>query len=223
MSVEFFIGKQLCNFHYKYSKPGFYHLCSDSRLSDWIQDFSPSPSPASGPYYSFSLSLQWAMSKFKLPSHKYTRGLDNQYKLRERSKVWAQKCLNEILPISLGILMILFNFPSWFWLLGMLVRATKNRKDLPGTVKELSFYCIEIGSNQAADGEILIILLFWVTECHILLGIDFWASVKEWLDLQLESFCCATWVMQGLWWTARETGYRASLGFLRFWYYVQFS
>lgn len=42
----------------------------------------------------------------------------------------------------------------------MLGRATKNRKDLPGTAKELNFYCIEGGPNQAADGEILTILLF---------------------------------------------------------------
>lgn len=164
-----------------------------------------------------SLSLQWAMSKFKLPSHRDTRELNNQYKLRERSEVWAQKRLNEILPISLGVLMILFNFPSWFWLLGVLGRATKNRKDLPGTAKELNFYCIERGPNQAADGEILTILLFWVTGCHILLGIDFWAPVTEWLDLQLESLCRATWVMQRSWWTGAETGCRASLEFPRFW------
>lgn len=166
-------------------------------------------------HITLSLSLQWAMSKFKLPSHRDTRELNNQYKLRKRSEVWAQKRLNEILPISLGVLMVLFNFPSWFWLLGVLGRATKNRKDLPGPAKELNFYCIERGPNQAADGEILTILLFWVTECHILLGIDFWVPVTEWLDLQLESLCCATWVMQGLWWTGTETVYRASLEFPR--------
>ena len=41
-----------------------------------------------------------------------------------------------------------------------------------------------------------------MTECHILLGIDFWGSVKEWLNLQLESLCCVTQIMQRPFWNS---------------------
>lgn len=39
-------------------------------------------------------------------------------------------------------------------------------------------------------------------ECHILLRIDFWASVKEWLNLQLESLFCVIQIMQRSFWNS---------------------
>lgn len=88
-----------------------------------------------------------SLFKFKLPSDEDLSEVDNQCELKKISDVWDQKSLSEILFSSLVNLVILFNFPSWFWWLVMLGKVTQNRRDLPNRVTALYLYCIEIGPN----------------------------------------------------------------------------